>query len=111
MRAPIPWTGRDSVARVNITPVKLGSLKDEHDHICFWKVTEWSLPTVDNQKYFEFLAAQIRNYMVHIIRRWKPKLFDPAAVTGKFVIGNNVCIFWLPFNVDAEWFPGNSMVL
>jgi hypothetical protein len=77
---PIPWTGGDEDFSPKITPEELEMLKDEHGVIRYWKVNEWLLPTIGGNPYFEWLAARMRNYMVHLIRskEYRPRYYNPA---------------------------------
>ena len=61
---------------------ELESVKDEAGDICFERIFDWLLPrfgedgTID---FWEFHAALMRNYMIHIMRTkdLKPKYYNP----------------------------------
>ena len=68
---------------MKITDEELESLKDDNGDIRYYKVFEWLLPMFGpdgKTSFWEFLAARMRNYMVHIIRkkRYKPKYYNPT---------------------------------
>ena len=81
---PVPFVGENELFTPNITADELESLIDSGGDIRFESVFEWMLPrfTIGNsqQSYFEFIAARMRNYMLHIIRTkdYKPKYYNPA---------------------------------
>ena len=82
--APVPFEGNNELFTPKITADELDSLKDHGGDIRFESVFEWMLPrfTIGNssQTYFQFVAARMRNYMLHIIRTkdYKPKYYDPT---------------------------------
>ena len=77
--APLPFTGADDQFTPNITQQELASLKDASGDIRFENVFQFCLPRYGDQSYFDFVAARMRNYMLHIIRTkgYKPKYYNP----------------------------------
>lgn len=81
---PVPFEGDNELFTPKITSDELESLKDSAGDIRFESVFEWMLPkfTVGNteQTYFQFIAARMRNYMLHIIstKGFKPKFYNPS---------------------------------
>ncbi|KAL3779842.1 hypothetical protein ACHAWO_005645 [Cyclotella atomus] len=55
----------------NVTKEELTSFKDANGDIRYKRVFEWMLPRFgenDESSYFKFIAARMRNYMIHIMR-------------------------------------------
>ena len=82
---PIPFTGETELFTVNISEEELESLKDINGDIRYSKVFEWLLPRYGEDgevSFWEFLAARMRNYMIHIMRTkgYKPKYYNPTPV-------------------------------
>lgn len=75
----VPYTGNDEWFTPNITEEELASLMDANGDNRFESVFEWMLPKYGEQDYFEFIAARMQNYMLHIIRHkdFKPKHYKP----------------------------------
>ena len=69
----------DELSNVNITEEELATLKDGRGEIHFYKVFKWLLPQYSNDSFWEFLAAQLRNYMIHITKTqgYNPHFYDP----------------------------------
>ena len=75
---PVQFTGENEYFSPNVNDDDFKSFLDANGDICFECVFEWLLPqfgknnTLDN---FEFIAARMGNYMVHIIKtkQYKPK--------------------------------------
>ena len=78
---PIPYVPRPEDAKflqddnhngndfdVKITEEEVEAMKDPNGDIMFEKVAEHLLPKFDKGDYFEYLAARMRNYMLHLIR-------------------------------------------
>jgi hypothetical protein len=76
---PVPFTGSHQEFTPKITPEELESMKDSSGDIRYESVFQWMLPKFTSeageQTYFEFIAARMRNYMLHIIAKhsYKPK--------------------------------------
>ena len=51
-------------------------MMDDNGDIQYYKVLEWSLPRFEGESplLFDWIAAQMQNYMVHLIKPtcWKP---------------------------------------
>jgi hypothetical protein len=95
---PVPYAGEHEEFCPNIDEERISEFKDTNGDIRFEKVFEWLLPRFgdgDEYKiaYFEFIAARIRNYMLHIIKTkdYKPKYYNPAA--GLVVLGDHIARF------------------
>jgi len=65
---PIPFTSDNEEFTVNISDEELERLKDDSDNIRFYKVFQWLLPKYGDKSFWKFLAARMRNYMIHIMR-------------------------------------------
>ena len=67
---------------VKITEEEVEAMKDSNGNIMFEKVAEHLLLKFDEGDYFEYLAARIRNYMLHLIRttNYKPLYYKPTEV-------------------------------
>jgi hypothetical protein len=79
---PIPYTPRDGDGEffdVKITKEDLKGLFDENGDLRYHRVHEWSLPKFDGDTYWEWLAARMRNYMMHIVLHsgYKPRFYNP----------------------------------
>ena len=82
---PIPFTRSDGNAdgdemfNVKITEEELAALKDKDGDIRFYKVFEWLLPQYGGVHFWEFIAARMRNYMIHIMntQAYKPHFYNP----------------------------------
>ena len=81
---PITYTGNEEFA-VKITDEEVEQLKDENGDIRFHKVIEWCIQKFDGESYWEWLAARMRNYMVHLMatEEWKPRYYDPIRTQDK----------------------------
>ena len=64
---PIPFTGDKEEFTVKISDEELEDLRDDSGDIRFYKVFQWLLPKYDDQSLWEFLAARMRNYMIHLM--------------------------------------------
>ena len=69
------FSGDNELFTVNISEEELEGLKDSNGDIRFPQVFEWLLPTYgeegDEDSFWDFLAARMRNYMIHIMRTQK----------------------------------------
>jgi hypothetical protein len=91
---PIPFTGGvdgEEQFTVKISDEELASLMDDSGDIRFPKVFEWLLPRYGDDGFWEFLAARMRNYMIHIMsaeeKPYKPRhgkwvTVDESRVAG-----------------------------
>ena len=82
---PIPFTGDNDTFSVKMTDEELESVKDKSGDIRFERIFEWLLPRFGEDgaiDFWEFLAARMRNYMIHIMRAkdFKPKFYNPKPV-------------------------------
>ena len=67
---PVPYTGGNEHFTVDITDEEVVSFKDRTGDIAFNKVLEWTLPRFGRRNdvtLFEWQAARMRNYMIHIM--------------------------------------------
>jgi hypothetical protein len=79
----VAFTGNDEYFSPNISDELLATFKDANGDIRFERVFEWMLPRFgedEDVEYYDFIAARMRNYMIHIMRtkNFKPKYFNPA---------------------------------
>jgi hypothetical protein len=79
---PIPYTPRDGDGEffdVKILEDDLSSLYDENGDLRYYKVHAWSLPRFGQETYWEWVAARMRNYMMHIVLHegYKPRFYKP----------------------------------
>ena len=92
----VPYTGSATYFSVKISTAELTTLKDEYGDIRFQKVLEWTLPTFgeDDQTLFNWQAACMRNYMLHIMDTQlnKPKYCNPAE--GDMISDSDVARFY-----------------
>jgi hypothetical protein len=94
---PIPFTGANELFTPNATEEDVESFKDENGDIRYERVFEWMLPRFGENReitFFEFVAARMRNYMVHIQRaqEFKPKFYNPAI--GLTIQADHVARFY-----------------
>mmetsp|Transcript_29715 Transcript_29715/g.54809 ORF Transcript_29715/g.54809 Transcript_29715/m.54809 type:complete len:112 (+) Transcript_29715:659-994(+) len=91
---PLPYTGDSEEFGVNITDEELAGLKDANGDILFYKVMEWCLPRFDREIFWEWQAARMRNYMVHLslTTDWKPKYYNLSK--GKVIVADHVARFF-----------------
>ena len=61
---PIPYSGENEEFDVRITDEELENLKDENGDIRYYKVMDHLLPRFNGELMWEWLAAQMRNYML-----------------------------------------------
>jgi len=79
---PLPYTGGNEDATVNITDEEVEEMKDANGDIRFYKIFLWSLARFsDNQTLFEWQSKRMNNYMLHLktTSDFKPKYFDPET--------------------------------
>jgi hypothetical protein len=74
----VPHTGDSEFFQIKLTDGNLDKMRNEHKAIRFHKVFEWLLPMFGKTGSYKFIAARMRNYMIHIIRNdvFKPAHFD-----------------------------------
>ncbi len=55
---------------------------------------EWLLPSIEEESFFEWAAAQMLNYMIHIIKEeeWKPQYYKPSE--DKVILGDHIARFF-----------------
>jgi len=79
---PLPYTGDNLEATVNITPAEVNEMMDANGDIRFDKVFLWCTPRFnDGESLFEWQSKRMSNYMVHLMKtsEWKPKYFHPVT--------------------------------
>jgi hypothetical protein len=67
---PIPFGGQKSEFRPKVTTEELAGMYDGNGDLRFYRIFEWMLPKfgdVDDVSFYEYMAAQMRNYMLHVI--------------------------------------------
>ncbi|KAL7525437.1 hypothetical protein ACHAXR_001005, partial [Thalassiosira sp. AJA248-18] len=94
---PIPFTGDNTNFTINITDDELKRLKDNSGDIRFESVFDWLLPTFGEDgetTFYEFIAARMRNYMIHIQRckEYKPRYYNPSQ--GNTIQADHVARFY-----------------
>ena len=79
---------------MKISVNELASLKDMNGDIRYEKVVDHLLPRFEGENYYEWIAARVRSYMLHIIRKlgWKPKYYNPS--NDKVVLGTHIARFF-----------------
>ena len=68
---PIPYTPREGDGElfdVKISEEDLKGLIDENGDLRYHRVHEWALPKLGEESYWEWIAARMRNYMMHIVQ-------------------------------------------
>ena len=79
---------------MKITEEELEGLKDDNGDIQYYKVVEHLLPRFNGDLFWEWLAARMRNYMLHHIRTdgYKPRYYVPGS--EKAILGDHICRFF-----------------
>ena len=93
---PVEFIGPDELFSPKITDEELESLKDASGDIRFENVFGWTLPRFGETDYFEFMAARMRNYMIHIMRtkNFKPRHYNPSPTVGRRIEAHHVARFY-----------------
>jgi hypothetical protein len=78
----IPYTPREGDGElfdVKISEEDLKGLLDENGDLRFHRVHEWALPKLGEESYWEWIAARMRNYMLHITLHdgYSPRFYKP----------------------------------
>ena len=94
---PVPYRPREGEMEdfdVCLSPLEVESVKDAYGDIRFEKVHEFLLPVIDGDKYYHWLAARMRNYMIFLIRTegYTPRYYNPAK--GKEILGHHVARYF-----------------
>jgi hypothetical protein len=91
---PIPFGGMLEVFRPKVSDEELKGFIDAHGDIRFSRIYEWMLPSFDGDSFYEFLAARMRNYMLHVIKTkgWVPKYYRPSD--KKYIRADDVARFF-----------------
>eukprot|EP00956_Cyclotella_meneghiniana_P043310 scaffold263758_cov139-Cyclotella_meneghiniana.AAC.1 len=78
---PVPYVRENELFTPNLTLQQIDELKDSSGDIRFEKVFDYCLPRFGDETYFQFIAARMRNYMLHLIRHkgYKPKYYNPLV--------------------------------
>lgn len=73
---------------------ELESLKDSFGDIRYERVHDVLLPEIGGQKYYHWLTARMRHYMVHLIRNegYKQRYYNPGK--GKEILGHHVARYY-----------------
>jgi len=92
---PIEYTGISEQFEVNATEEEVKEMMDDNGDIRYYKVLEWSLPRFEGESplLFDWIAAQMRNYMVHLMKTtgWKPHYYNPES--DIIILGDHVARF------------------
>ena len=58
----------------------MDQIKEDHGDIRYEKLNDLTLPEIDGVKYYDWLAARMRNYMIFLIRHkeYTPRYYNPA---------------------------------
>ena len=91
---PIPFGGTMETFCPKVSDEELKGFIDEHGNIRFFHIYEWMLPSFDGDSFYEFLAARMRNYMLHVIKAkgWVPKYYRPSD--DKYILADDVSRFF-----------------
>jgi len=91
---PIPFGGTADTFCPKVSEEELKGFTDEHGDIRFYRIYKWMLPSFDGDSFYEFLAARMCNYMLHIIKEkgWVPKYYRPSD--EKFILADDVSCFF-----------------
>ena len=89
--APVPYTGEGELFAVKLRAGDFRKMRDRHGTIRFSKVFDLLLPEFEGgESFYEFVAARMRNYMLHIIKvrgfhpcHYHP--FDDKCITADHV--------------------------
>ena len=80
---PIEYTGISEQFEVNATKEEVKKMMDDNGDIRYYKVLEWSIQRFEGESPLlcDWIAAQMRNYMVHLIKTtcWKPYYHNPES--------------------------------
>ena len=80
---PIPYRHRHGESKdfdISLSPEELEQVKDDFGEVRYEKVHEFLLTKIGGMKYFDWLAARMRNYMIFLIhhRGYKPRFYNPS---------------------------------
>ena len=91
---PILFGGTTETFRPKVSDEELKDFIDEHGDIRFCHIYEWMLPSFDGDSFYEFLAARMRNWMLHRIKEkgWVPKNYCPSD--EKYILADDVSRFF-----------------
>jgi hypothetical protein len=90
---PIPFEG-DETFFPKVSDEELKGFIDEHGDIRFSRIYYWMLPSFNGDSFYQFVAARMRNYMVHMIKvkGWVPKFYCPSD--EKYILAHDVGRFF-----------------
>ena len=91
---PIPFGGTTETFCRKVSKEELKGFTDQHGDIRFCHIYKWMLPSFDGDSFYKFLAARMRNYMLHVIKEkgWVPKYYRPFD--KKYILANDVSRFF-----------------
>jgi hypothetical protein len=95
---PVPYTGPSELFDIKLEDGDLENMKDAQGTIRFHLVFDWLLPKfgqgLDEEGFYEFVAARMRNYMTEIVRNreYKPERYNPFD--RKLITADNVARFF-----------------
>jgi hypothetical protein len=96
---PVPYTREAELFGIKLAEGNLEKMRNAHDVIHFHLVFKRLLPSFGGDKFYEFIAARMRNYMIHIIKHQSFILshFDPMdkntsrGITFHASLGVSLC--------------------
>ena len=93
-----PREGEGEEFDVKVTEEEVELLKDNQGHIWYEKVFEFLLPDFKGEGYYTWIAAQVRNYMTHLIRtqNYTPTYYKPEEDK---VLGDHIARFFWDFRL------------
>ncbi len=85
---------------IKLKKSNLEKMRDKHGTIHFYLVFDWLLPmfndanSFDEDGFYTFVAARMRNYMIEIIRKqaFKPDHYDPFD--EKYITAHHIVCFF-----------------
>lgn len=95
---PVPYTGEHEDFSVVMTEEEFNAMLDEEGNLRYDLVFEWLLPTFGPDgdiTFFKFVAARMRNYIVHIMKTtpFKPAYYAPLAPDPIVITADHVARF------------------
>jgi hypothetical protein len=91
---PIPFDGTTETFCPKVSDKELKGFIDKHGNIRISRIYKWMLPLFDGDSFYEFLAARMRNWMLHVIKAkgGVPKFYRLSD--EKYIQADNVARFF-----------------
>jgi hypothetical protein len=91
---PVPYTREAEHFGIKLEDGDLDKLHDTHGTIHYHTVFKWLLPMFGEDRFYKFVAAQMRNYMIQIIqiRAYRPSYFD--LMDDNYITADHVARFF-----------------